>query len=202
MSGTIRRSLAWLFGTQTQQQQQLPEEAQGASVQIGDYHVVLTNMTPQDVNRITLEIYAKWLDFALGHTVLNGKRIVSPTGRYARSLQVQYENGIAVGVIADSSIAPEAAMIEHGHSSVDLKTRLTPGRAYPMHRAGPPPRVGGGPNGIRSRMWSQVRSRTNTGYASFGPNSSPNSWIIPPMAAYSPAATFAAMVADMARRRG
>lgn len=199
MSGTIRRSLAWLFGMRAEQP---PEEAQGASVQIQDYHVVLTNMSPQDVNRITLEVYARWLDFALGRSVLNGRRIVNPTGRYARSLQVRWEDGIAVGVVADPSIAPEAAMIEHGHASVDLKSRLAHGRAYPMHRAGPPPRIGGGPNGIRSSMWSQVKSRTMTGFASIGPNSALDSWILPSMPAYSPSATLAAMVADEARRRG
>jgi hypothetical protein len=170
------------------------------SIQVGDYHVILSNMVPQEINRLTLEIYAKWLDFALGHSVLNGRRIVSPTGRYAKSLQVRYEDGIAVGVIADSSIAPEAAMIEWGHVSFDMKTRLQRGRAYPMHRTGPPPRVGGGPNGIRSRIWSQIRARTGTGFASIGPNSSPDSWIMPAMPAYSPSATLAAMVSDAARR--
>lgn len=199
MSGAIRRGLDWLFGIAPERE---PEPTGAASIEIGSYHVILGNMAPQEVNRITLEVYARWLDFALGHTVLNGHRIVNPTGRYARSLQVRYEDGIAVGVIADPSIAPEAAMIEHGHASVDLKTRLMHGRAYPMHRAGPPVRVGGGPNGIRSRLWSQVKSRTGTGFASIGPNSSPDSWILPSMPAYSPSATLAAMVADETRRRG
>lgn len=199
MSGAIRRSLAWMFGVGAE-----PEHDPGgaASVQVGDYYVILTNMAPQEVNRITLEVYSRWLDFALGHTALNGRRIVNPTGRYARSLQVKYEDGIAVGVVADPSIAPEAAMIEHGHASVDLKSRLMHGRAYPMHRAGPPPRIGGGPNGMRSKMWSQIKSRTATGFASIGPNSSPDSWILPAMPAYSPSATLAAMVSDEARRRG
>jgi hypothetical protein len=199
MSGSIRRSLAWMFGVGAETEH---DPSGAASVQIGDYYVIVTNMSPQEVNRLTLEVYARWLDFALGHTVLNGRRIVNPTGRYSRSLQVKYEDGIAVGVVADPSIAPEAAMIEHGHASVDLKNRLMHGRAYPMHRAGLPPRIGGGPNGIRSRMWSQIKSRTATGFASIGPNSSPDSWILPSMPAYSPSATLAAMVSDEARRRG
>jgi hypothetical protein len=170
------------------------------SIYVGDYHVILTNMPPQEVNRITLAIYQKWLDFALGKTALNGRMIVAPTGRYARSLQVRWEDGIAVGVIADSSIAPEAAMIEHGHAAVDLKTKLSPG-VYPMHRTtGLPGRIGGGPNGIRAKVWSQIRTRSMTGYASIGPNSPPNSWIIPPMMAYSPSATLAAMASEMVRR--
>lgn len=170
------------------------------SIYVGDYHVILTNMAPQEVTRLTLEVYKRWMDFALGLSTLNGHRIVAPTGRYAKSLQVRWEDGIAVGVIADPSIAPEAAMIEHGHAAVDLKTKLAHGRPYPMHRAGPAPRIGGGPNGVRSRLWSQIRSRTNTGYASIGPNSPANSWIIPPMPAYSPSATLAAMLADEVRR--
>lgn len=170
------------------------------STQIGDYHVILTDMAPQDINRITLEIFKRWVDFAMGNLSLGGHRIVHPTGRYARAIQVQWEGGIAVGVIADASIAPEVAMIEHGHAAVDLKQRLTHGRAYPMHRTGQMPRVGGGPNGIRSRVWSQLRTRTMTGYASIGPNSPPDSWIIPPMPAYSPSAVLAAMASDMAKR--
>jgi len=166
------------------------------SIQIGDYHVILTNMAPEDINRITLEIYQKWLDFALGKGVLNGRMIVNPTGRYARSIQVKWEDGIAVGVIADVGIAKEAAYIEWGHAAVDLKTKLTHGRAYPMHRTTAlPPRIGGGPNGIRSRVWSQIRTRAFTGFASIGPNSRPDSWIIPAMPAYSPTATLAAMLA-------
>jgi hypothetical protein len=173
------------------------------STQVGnDYHVILTDMPPQEVSRITLEIYAKWLDFALGRTILNGRRIVNPTGRYARSLQVRWEDGIAVAVIADSAVAPEAAMIEHGHASVDLKTRLAHGRAYPMHRStGMMPRVGGGPSGQRAGVWSQLRTRALTGYASIGPNSAPDSWIIPAMPAYSPASTLAAMISDEIKGR-
>lgn len=170
------------------------------SMQVGDYHVLMTNMKPEDVNRITLEIYARWVDFAMGNTILNGHRIVHPTGRYARSIRVLYEDGIAVGVIADKNAAPEAAILEWGHSSVDLKTRLRHGRPYPMHRPGDMPRVGGGPNGIRSMTWAKVRTRAFTGIASIGPNSSPDSWIIPAMPAYSITASLAHIAAQMSGR--
>jgi hypothetical protein len=171
------------------------------SAYFGDYHVIMTDIPPQEISRITLAIYAKWLDFALGKTNLNGRMIVAPTGRYARSLQVRWEDGIAVGVIADANIAPEAALIEHGHAPVDLKTKLTHGRPYPMHRTtGLPGRIGGGPNGQRSSMWSQIRTRTFSGYASIGPNSPLDSWIIPAMPAYSPSLALAEMAAAMIRR--
>jgi hypothetical protein len=169
---------------------------------VGDYHVIMTNLPPAEVNRITLEIYARWLQFALGQRALGGRMLVAPTGQYARSIQVQYEDGIAVGVIADPSIAPEAAILETGHQAVDLKTKLQHGRAYPMHR-----NIGRLSMGQRAQMWSEfrtrtgkVRTRTNTGYASIGPNSAPDSWIIPAMPAYSPSLALSEMAAAMAKR--
>lgn len=170
------------------------------STQVGDYHVVMTNLPPEEVNRITLWVYAKWVEFAMGNISLGGHRIVAPTGRYARSIRVLWEDGVAVGVIADAAAAPEAAYIEWGHVMVDLKKKLMHGRPYPMHRPGEIGRIGGGPNGRRSMMWSKLRTRAFSGYASIGPNSDASSWIIPAMPAYSPSAALAEMASAEIRR--
>lgn len=166
-------------------------------------YVIRTNLPPEAVNRIGLEIFARWLDFALGNTVLNGRRLVHPTGRYAASIQYKQEGEATVAIIADEQSAPEATFIESGHQAVDLKTRLQHGRAYPMHR---PPganlpsglrRTGSGPPSMKPRMWADVRSREASGYASIGPNSPPGSWIIPAMPAYAPALALAAIARSM-----
>ena len=153
----------------------------------GVYFVVKTDLDPAMVTRLGLEIYAKWIDFASGGLVLGGKRLVHPTGRYARSIQFRQLGESSVAVIADEDVAPEAAILESGHGPVDLKQKLQRGRAYPMHRA---------LHGSRPLMWAQMR---NTGYASIGPNSPPDSWIIPAMSAYGVAANLARMAAGMAR---
>ena len=54
-------------------------------------------------------------------------------------------------------------------------------------------------------MWAQVKSRSATGFASIGPNTAidhPESWIIPPMRAYSPAAILQRQADDMIRKLG
>jgi len=175
-------------------------------VAAGVTYVVRTNLPPEAVNQIGVEIYLKWLDFALGHTALNGKKLIYPTGRYAASITFKQENAWTVAIVADEAIAPHASIIEQGHGPIDLKTRLMRGRAYPMHRAvGRTPgtslrRIGSGPPSTRPRMWAEVRAREFSGLASIGPNSSPDSWIIPAMPAYSPALVLAAMAKQMASR--
>lgn len=174
----------------------------------GNYYVVKTNLPPEGVSRIALAIFSLWMDFALGKASLGGRRLGYPTGRYAASLQYRQEGEATVAVLADPAIAPEAAVLETGHVMVDLKTKLQHGKPYRMHRrVGTTPlsaslglsRIGAGPPGFRPQMWAEVRRKEGTGFASIGPNSDPGSWIIPPMAAYSPALVLSAMAAKMAR---
>lgn len=169
----------------------------------GTIYTVRTNLPPEMVTRVALSMFEKWLDFALGRSALGGKRLIYPTGRYAASLQYRQEGEATVAIVADESIAPEAAILETGHVMTDLKTKLSPGRAYAMHRpSGAAPgglrRVGGGPPGFRPQIWAAVRRSEGSGYASFGPNSAPDSWIIPAMPAYSPALILSRMAKDAA----
>lgn len=177
-------------------------------------YVVRTDLPPERVTAIGLEVFRLWMDFALGRGTVNGRRVVYPTGRYAASLSMQ-RDGEAVVVAADESVAPEVAILESGHMAVDLKTKLQHGRAYPMHRApgstpgtsllrigsGPPgkPRIGVGSRGVaavrRPMMYANLRASTASGFASIGSNST--GWIIPAMPAYAPAATLARMAASM-----
>jgi hypothetical protein len=172
---------------------------------LGYTYVVRTNLPPEAVSAIGVEIFLMWLSFALGETSLNGKKIHYPSGKYAGSLSLRQVDESTVAIVADEGVAPEAAILETGHRSFDMKTvGALSGRAIPMHRPiGTTPgtslrRVGAGPPGLRPSMWAEVRQRSGSEFASFGPNSSPDSWIIPPMPAYSPALTLAAMARRMA----
>ena len=172
----------------------------------GVMYVVKTDLPPQMVTQIGLEVFARWMDFALGKESIGGRRLIYPTGRYAASLQFKKTGEASVAIIADESVAPEAAILEQGHGPVDLKTRLAPGR-YPMHRTpGGKPGTGlrrtGSKKGpfARASMWARVRAAEANGFASIGPNSAPGSWIIPAMAPYAPAATLANMIRAMATR--
>lgn len=172
---------------------------------VSDY-VVTTDLPPNMVSAVGIEIFKRWLEFALGQRALGGKAIMYPTGRYAASLQYQETGEAEIAIIADSSIAPEASILETGHGAVDLKTKLTHGRVYPMHRrrgagAGGLLRIGSsGPVGFRASIWARARRSTASGFASIGPNSPADSWIIPVMPAYSPAMILANMAASMARQ--
>lgn len=171
-------------------------------------YVIKTNLPPESVSLIAQIIFMKWIDFAMGHSMLNGRRLMYPTGRYASAIQYREEGEAAISIIANAGQAPEAAVLEHGHAQFDLKTRLQAGRAYPMHRftvsnkPGGLRRSGSGPPGSTPRIWAEVRQRESNGFASFGPNSDPGSWIMPAMAAYSPAQALASMAQDMVRKMG
>ena len=190
---------------------------------MGTTYVIKTDLPPDEVNRIGLEIFKLWVDFALGRGSVGGKRLMHPTGKYASAIQFRQEGVASVAIVADESVAPEVGILETGHGRVDLKTKLQRGKAYPMHghrvSGGPTRRVGAaspialrhvataGGSGMRSvraqavqpRMWAEVRAGTSSGFASIGPNSPPDSWIIPPMAAYSPAGNLARIAAQMVR---
>jgi hypothetical protein len=173
---------------------------------VGVTYVIRTTLPPEAVTRIGMEIYALWVEFAMGQTSLGGKRLMYPTGRYASSIEFKKTGEASVGVIADEAIAPEAKFIEHGHGAVDLKLKFQRGRPYPMHRPTGDAqhaaetglkRVGSGPPGRQPRMWAEVRSRESSGYASIGVNSSPGSWVIPPMTPYAPSLVLSAMIRQM-----
>ena len=168
-------------------------------------YVVKTNLPPEGVNQVGLAIFAAWLDFALGGpNPSGGQRLIYPTGRYAASLRYERLGESTVAIIADDKVAPEAAVIEHGHGPVDLKSKLKAGR-YPMHRhqtktpGSTLRRIGGGPATLKAAMWAEIRASESSGYASIGPNSPADSWIIPPMPAYSPAANLARLGTGLAR---
>jgi hypothetical protein len=165
-----------------------------------DIYDIRTNLPPEAVNRIGLELFERWMSFAMGGLSLGSKRLIYPTGRYAASLSYRREGEATVALIADEAIAPEAGILEHGHGPVDLKTRLQHGVAYKMHRwpgstrGTTLRRIGARP--AQPRVWAVVRDAAFSGYAAIGPHSAPDSWIIPAMPAYSPALT----LAQMARR--
>ncbi len=157
------------------------------------------------VSQIAVEIFVRWVDFALGNTALGNKRLVYPSGRYAASIQYRQEGAATIAI---SATAPEADIIEYGHRAVDLKTKLTMGKTYKMHRpTGYTPgtrlrRIGASPASMKPQMWAELHASEASGFARLGPNSPPGSWIIPPMMAYSPAMVLAAQAQREADRLG
>ena len=176
----------------------------------GIKYVLKTDLRPVDVTRVGVELFLKWMEFALGRGSLDGKRLVYPTGRYASSLRFEQRDETTVAIVADEGIAPEALWLEVGHGAFDMKTVASlSGRAIPMHRpvGGTAHqartgvrRIGAGPAG--PSMWAEVRAAGSSGYASFGPDSDPDSWIIPAMPAYAPAHVLAQIAARQAAAAG
>jgi len=170
-------------------------------VKTGFSYIIRTNLPPETITQIGVEIFVMWLDFALGHTALNGKRLIYPSGKYASSLRLEQRGPATIAILADEELAPEAAVLETGHRSFDMKTVASlRNRAIPMHRpvgsvehlrATGLRRVGSGPASLKSSMWAELRANTSSGFASFGPNSPADSWIIPPMMPYAPAMALA-----------
>jgi len=152
-----------------------------------------------------------------------------PTGRYAASIsmrrygsrrgsrgpgQVPIRTINHVAIIADESLAPEAAILETGHGPIDMLQHLSPGRSYPIFGdAQTPSAVSGasfptssyGRSRVR-KMWAVSRQLTGfrrTPSASGGRKASNTSgtgkaWTIPAMPAYHPAQ----ILADLVREYG
>lgn len=160
-------------------------------------YVVETNLDPAQLSRVGIEVFSKWLGFAMGQESLGGKVLAHPTGRYAASISYAETGTAQIGIVADEAAAPEAGILEVGHSRFDLKGPFQKGRAYPMHRGGR-----GGPPTLRASMWATARQKNSTGYASIGPNSAADSWILPAMPAFSPARILAELAAKIGREGG
>lgn len=157
---------------------------------------VFTDLEPWALNRVGLEIYRRWVEFAMGMTSLgndNPRTLAHPTGRYASSISFHNMGPTHVAIIAEESLAIEAAILETGHGAVDLKQKLIHGRAYPMHRgyAQTMPAVfNTSLRAWRRNVWGRVRASGATGYARVGDTG----WIIPAMPAYAPAHYYANLV--------
>jgi hypothetical protein len=178
-------------------------------VKRGLNYIVKTDLPMEQVSRIAVEIYLMWMEFAMGKTALNGRKLVFPSGRYAAAIaKPQQVNATTIAIVVDEDMAPEAGILETGHRAFDMKTvDSLRGRALPMHRNGTAfstnkagisrAEAGGlarvGPSRARPKMWAEARASTSSGYASFGEDSDPNSWWVPEMPAYSPAASLAAL---------
>lgn len=153
----------------------------------GVIYDVYTDLPPEQLDKLAVEVFRQWVAFSLGGMSLNGYTVRYPTGRMAASISMEREGPNRIAVFADTSVAPEALWIEAGHQRVDLKQRLMPGR-YPMHRRP-------GYFGMTPRLWAVGRRASFTGFATLSRSS--EGWIIPPMPAYRPGRT----LANMARQR-
>lgn len=159
-------------------------------------YTIYTNLDPQMLTEVGLEIYKRWVAFAMGEESINGKSLDHPTGKYAASIHFRQVSKSRVAIFSESpKTVPEADILETGHGAVDLKKKLQAGRVYPMHRGqkgaygsagyGPPVPLPG-----RKSLWAEARSMGRSGAARVPTKITPenaNSWIIPVMPAYSPA---------------
>lgn len=162
----------------------------------GDY-VVRTNLPPDKLSDLSVQVFRRWLEFALGLTEMNGHKLKHPTGKYASSLTYRQTGRASVQVFANEQTAPHANAIETGHTAIDMKQHLDMGRVYPMHGFDRPyPSMGdyAGPSG-KPIMWAYNRIQGFTGFARVGPSG----WVIPPMPAYSPAKILSDLVANEIR---
>jgi hypothetical protein len=180
-------------------------------------YYVYTDLDPSALTEVAMETYRLWLAFALGNGEIGGKTLAYPSGRYAASISWKKEGAAHIAIIADETIAPEAKWIEEGRAQVDMKaamlgkgnTRTSSSgsryRAIPIRRNAVPPKFDVGDivtsnAGERlpvrtARMWSKPRQRVNLDHfatMSDAPGSSP--WVVPAMAAYSPAAILADLI--------
>lgn len=156
---------------------------------------VYTNADPGEISEVSLAIYLEWLEFAEGLGRIGGKRLVHPTGKYAKSLSMSKEGLNHTAIIADEKVAPEALWLEVGHGPVDLKESLTQGRAYPIHRGGGlswHPGSAGHYQHPALDMTASAKGQYLVAYARVGNTG----WVIPAMEAYEPGFELAKKAAE------
>lgn len=177
---------------------------------------VWTDASREDIEAVALEIFKDWLAFAEGKAAIGGRLLMHPTGRYASSLRMDMDDH-HVAIIADEEVAPEAAFLEVGHGSYDLKqqlhgaeykhikmrrgggeyARVVPNAVAAAPRTGPRFMRGFGPALYASRRARYGTGMTGKKWATMSENSDPDSWILPPMPAYQPGW----LLAERARER-
>ena len=166
-----------------------------------DDYEVWTDAPQAVINKIQLEIFKLWVQFAKGGKSLGIKPLMNPTGKYASSISMQKEGARIVAVIQDEDIAPEGQWIESGHAQYDMKT-LFRGRHFPLHRAGGVPFQKGvkvkGYYLAAKKSGDFNRSADFAGMATVGETG----WVIPAMAAYHPAKALADIAEQKLRAMG
>lgn len=178
---------------------------------------VFTDLDPDALTEIAVEVYRRWLEFALGKDEIGGRLLSFPSGRYAASMSWRRTGVASVALIADEKIAPEAKWIEEGRAGADMKaamlgkgkTRVSSDgylyRVIPMRRDSRTPgfdlgEIATSSAGERlpirvSRLWARPRLRNDPDrFVTMTNEPGSSEWMIPAMPAYSPAAILAALV--------
>lgn len=177
---------------------------------------VTTNLDPEALTEVAIEIYRQWLEFALGRRALGGKTLAHPSGRYAASLSWRQTGEAKVAIIADESAAPEAGWIEEGRQGANMKAAMLSGgkvgsdgwryRDIPIRSDADTPQFdmasllnnsqGGRLPAKTGRLWAQARPAIDPNAHWVRMTDKPNSsdWKIPDMPAYSPAAILAELL--------
>jgi len=174
-----------------------------------------TNLDPQQLTKVAVEVYKHWLEFALGRVSIGKGVLKHPSGKYASSISWKRTGQYQVTIIADTDIAKEGEWIENGAGSFNLKdimlaqkskvgkdgyryrtVMMPPDQdndlgAGAMLSAGPVESfVTGSKNGQHvkksfAKMWAKPIKRTRFKTMTDKPGSSP--WVIPARPAYAPA---------------
>ena len=172
---------------------------------------VYTTLDPEQANEVAMHTFHRWLEFALGRSSLEGKTLKNPSGRYAASLRVENnKQEHYIGIWADADEAPEANWIEYGKQGpTDLKKTMLSAFNSGVHYAKDgsvyrtiPIKIEEwhGAMADSANSFHQIGSAFGANISNFSAKDSdpdvkfrtmsskkPGSWIIPPMAAYSPA---------------
>lgn len=95
----------------------------GNRISTTDY-TIQTNADPAMLGIIAAEIYKQWMEFALGHEALGGKKLVNPSGKYASAISWKRTGTYSVAITADSTISKQVDTVEEGASAFSIKDAM------------------------------------------------------------------------------
>ena len=96
---------------------------------------VHTDLPPDQLDKLAMDTFVRWVNFALGNESLGGKSLKPVTFSYARSIRMNQESPVGYLIESDPSIAPYAGVFDTGYDSFNIGTKMLrgkPSRVIPM----------------------------------------------------------------------
>jgi len=171
---------------------------------------IYSNLDQEEASSLALDTFQKWMEFAMGNQAIGGRMLKRPSGRYASSIRYDDSHPGYIAIYADAGEAPEANFIEDGRqNATDLKEYMLGNGKGHRSKDGSLYRIIPIKNENEVIPTNPVITRTPYGWAGGSPfmwanenkmafssfnvhfrtmsSKQTGKWIIPPMAAYSPA---------------
>jgi hypothetical protein len=96
---------------------------------------VHTDLPPEQLDKLAMDTFVRWVNFALGNESLGGKSLKPISFSYAKSINLKRESPLGYLIESDPSIAPYAGVFDTGYDGFNIGAKMLrgkPSRVIPM----------------------------------------------------------------------